>query len=59
MLWKVQDKEIRKVTETKLPGEEVMEEQLEEWIEAQPEILGESPFIIGRQVQIADVILLQ
>lgn len=55
MLWKVQDKEIRKVTETKLPGEEVMEEQLEEWIEAQPEILGEPLLIIGRQVQIADV----
>lgn len=28
MLWKVQDKETRKTTETKLPGEEVMEEQL-------------------------------
>jgi hypothetical protein len=32
-----------------------MEEQLEEWIEAQPEILGEPFLIIGRQVQIADV----
>ena len=53
-MWKITDKGPVKVSETSLERENILEEQLEDWIVANPDILGESLLIIGRQVLIPD-----
>jgi len=53
-IWKITEKGPTKVSETKLKHEKLLEENLEDWIVANPEILGERLLIIGRQVLIPD-----
>jgi hypothetical protein len=53
-LWKITDKGPLKIAETRLKQEKLLEENLEEWIETDPLILGEPLLIIGRQVLIPD-----
>jgi hypothetical protein len=53
-LWKITDKGPSKVKETKFKQEKLLEEHLEDWIEADPTILGEPLLIFGRQVIIPD-----
>ena len=55
MLWRVDEKKLRRVEATTLQDQGMAEADLEDWIEQNPEILGEKLFIIGRQVQVADV----
>ena len=54
-LWKITDKGPRKVPETRFAREQLLEEHLERWIEADSSVLGEPLLIIGRQVLIPDV----
>jgi len=53
-LWKITDKGPLKIAETRLKQEKLLEENLDEWIETDPLILGEPLLIIGRQVLIPD-----
>jgi hypothetical protein len=53
-LWKITDKGPTKVKETKFKQEKLLEEHLEDWIAADPSILGEPLLIFGRQVIIPD-----
>jgi hypothetical protein len=53
-LWKITDKGPSKVKETKFKQEKLLEEHLEDWIAADPTILGEPLLIFGRQVIIPD-----
>ncbi len=53
-IWKMTAKGPRKLPETRLKEEKVLEEQLEDWIVADPTILGEPLMVIGRQVLIPD-----
>ncbi len=53
-LWKIKNNEPTKVAETKFKKENLLEENLEEWIAKDPSILGEPLLIIGRQVLIPD-----
>jgi len=55
MLYKVKGKRIEKINQTKLKQEEILEQDLEDWIEQDPTVLGEELLIIGRQVRIPDV----
>jgi hypothetical protein len=56
MLWKVNGNgRPLRVEQTRLSHEDVLEEQLENWIQATPAMLGEPLLFIGRQVQISDV----
>ena len=55
MLWRVDGKKLKMVETTTLEDQGIVESNLEDWIEQNPEILGEKLFIIGRQVQVADV----
>lgn len=55
MLWKVQGKGLNKLEDTTFEKESLLEENLENWIEANPSVLGEKLLIIGRQVEIPDV----
>ena len=55
MLYKVKGKEVEKVNQTKFKQEEKLEQDLEDWIEHDPSILGERLLIFGRQVQIPEV----
>jgi len=54
VLWKITDKGVDKIPETKFKSEKLLEENLEEWIANSPDILGEPLLIVGRQVQIPD-----
>jgi hypothetical protein len=54
VLWKIAKKGPVKVNETSLKKEELLEENLEEWINIDPSILGEPLLILGRQVKIHD-----
>ena len=54
-IWKITNKGPVQVTETKLKQEHILEEHLEDWIVANPNVLGEPLLIIGRQVMIPDV----
>lgn len=54
-IWKITPKGPIKVSETKLKQEKLLEENLEEWIIADPMLLGEPLLIIGRQVMIPDI----
>jgi hypothetical protein len=53
-IWKIGENGPAKLAETKFKTEKLLEEKLEEWILADPTILGESLLIIGRQVLIPD-----
>ena len=53
-IWKIGQKGPTKLSETKLKEERLLEEDLEDWIVADPSILGEPLLIIGRQVLIPD-----
>jgi len=55
MLYKVKGKSVEKVNQTRFKEEEKLEQDLEDWIENDPSILGENLLIIGRQVQIPEV----
>ncbi len=55
MLYKIKGKVVEKVDQTELVLEELLEKNLEDWIEHDPSILGEELLIIGRQVQIPEV----
>ena len=48
-LWKITEKRPSKVKETKFKQEKLIEEHLEEWIAADPSILGEPLLVFGRQ----------
>jgi len=54
-IWKITDDGPVPVTETKLRQEKVLEEHLEDWVMANPALLGEPLLIIGRQVMIPDI----
>jgi len=54
-IWKITPKGPIKVSETKPKDEKLLEEHLEDWIVADPSLLGEPLLIIGRQVMIPDV----
>ena len=53
-MWKITSDGPAKITETGLKQEKLLEERLEDWIVADPTILGESLFVIGRQILIPD-----
>ena len=53
-LWKITDNGPAKVAETGLKQEKLLEQNLEDWIEKDPSILGEQILVIGRQVRIPD-----
>jgi len=53
-LWKITDKGPSQVTESTIKREKLLEENLENWVEKDPLILGESLLILGRQVMIPD-----
>jgi len=55
MLYKIKGKKLEKITYTGLKQEGKLEEDLENWVEDDPSILGENLLIIGRQVQIPEV----
>jgi hypothetical protein len=55
MLWQVKGKRLNRVETTYLGDEDLQEADLEDWIQNNPDILGERLLIIGRQVQVADV----
>lgn len=54
-MWKITNEGPEPVAETKLRRENLLEENLEDWIIKQPQLLGEPLWIIGRQVMIPDV----
>lgn len=54
-IWKITPDGPVKVAETKLKQEKLLEEHLEDWIVADPALLGEPLLVIGRQVMIPDV----
>ena len=54
-IWKITEDGPKKIPETKFKKENVLEKELEDWIIAQPSLLGEPLLIIGRQVLIPDV----
>jgi len=53
-IWKITDAGPVRVAETKLKQEKLLEEHLEDWIVANPDLLAERLLIIGRQVLIPD-----
>jgi len=53
-LWKITDRGPSKIQETRFKQEKLLEEHLENWIVADPSLLGESLLVIGRQVFIPD-----
>lgn len=55
MLWKVSGKDLEPVNSTTFTDLKWKEQNLEDWIERKPEILGESLLITGRQVQVSGV----
>lgn len=55
MLWRIDGQRPKLVKATTLEEQSLEEARLEDWIERNPEILGEQLLVIGRQVQVADV----
>ena len=55
MLYKIKGKQAVKVNQTKLEKEDILEQNLENWIENDSSILAEKLLIIGRQVPIPEV----
>jgi len=54
-LWKVGPKGLLKVSETELRKENILEENLEDWIIRDASLLGEPLLVIGHQVAIPDI----
>ena len=54
-IWKITDDGPSAILETKPVKERVLEQHIEDWIEKEPQMLGEPLLIIGRQVTIPDV----
>ena len=54
-LWKIDGKKAKELEKTNFISESIEESEIEDWIEANPDILGEPLMIIGRQVVIADL----
>jgi hypothetical protein len=54
-IWKITEEGPIEVDQTELEQENLLEEHLEDWIEANHALLGEQLLIIGRQVLIPDV----
>lgn len=54
-LWKITGEGVEELPKTKFEQERVLEEDLEDWIEKEPLILGEPLLIIGRQVVIPEI----
>lgn len=54
-MWKIRGKDLLKLEDTTFVKESLLEENLEDWIERNPSVLGEELLIIGRQVNIPDV----
>jgi hypothetical protein len=54
-MWKITNEGPVPVAETKLRRENLLEENLEDWIIRQPQLLGEPLWIIGRHVMIPNV----
>jgi hypothetical protein len=54
-LWKITNNRPKKIPETQISRENLLEENLEDWIANDASILGEPLLIIGRQVMIPDV----
>ncbi|ODS38687.1 MAG: hypothetical protein A7316_07425 [Candidatus Altiarchaeales archaeon WOR_SM1_86-2] len=55
MLYKIKEKKVEEVNQTKFKQEEKLEEDLEDWIENRPSIIEDNLLIIGRQVLIPEV----
>jgi hypothetical protein len=53
-LWRITEKGLEEVPETRLKQENLLEEKLEDCISPNPAILGEPPLIIGRHVIVPD-----
>jgi len=53
-IWRITESGPKKLPETKLKDEKILEENLEDWIVENSSILGEPLLIIGRQVLIPD-----
>jgi hypothetical protein len=53
-LWKITDSGPKQIKETRFKAEKMLEENLEEWIAADPLLLGEPLLILGRQVLVPD-----
>ncbi len=54
-IWRITGEGPKELPQTKLKQEKMLEEDLEDWIEKKPLILGEPLLIIGRQVLIPEV----
>jgi hypothetical protein len=54
-IWKITPEGPEKVPDTKLHHEDLLERHLEDWIIADPSLLGEPLLVIGQQVTIPDV----
>ena len=54
-LWQIQSGSPKNVQETNLRLEGKLEQDLEDWIAADPQILGEPLFVIGRQILVKGV----
>ena len=54
-IWKITDQGATKVDETKLKEEDILEENVEDWILEDPSIIEENLLILGNQVQIPDL----
>lgn len=53
-MWRITEKGLKEVPETRLKQENLHEENLEDCISPNPAILGEPLLIIGRQVIVPD-----
>jgi len=54
-IWKIEGNSPVKVSQTKLNQEKLLEQHLEDWVVADPGILGEPLLVMGRQVIIPEV----
>lgn len=54
-IWKITDRGPEQVPQSKLHKEGLLEERLEDWIVAQPSILGENLLVVGRQVTVPQI----
>lgn len=52
MLYRVIGQSLSVVAQTTVPDEELYERDIEDWVERQPDVLGERLLVIGRQVQL-------
>ncbi len=55
MLWKVKGQTVEPIQNTKFSEQQLLERDMETWIESKPEILGEPLMFIGRQVTVPGI----